>query len=471
MVIERHNNINQALIILDIILIFIAIFTPNFETSLFSIITLNIVIKLFYTPGIPLVILAALIFQWLQISIKVWYANFSGSKIEHVYSLYGGEHNLEQAFYLSSVGLIFLSLGIYTVIRNIDARSYYKNLTEQLTEYNPRKILLGYIIITFLIVFLFRFQWVIPGLNTIIVALGKLKWGFYLLFFLSAIQGRSSFKIFILITFIEIISSLSGYFSDFKTFVFFFLIGVISFTNVLSLKRIVMLTPLLIFVFQFGVIWTAVKGEYRAFLSSGTDRQVVLVSQEVALSKLQDLILSLDAETYDAAVNFLVDRVSFIEFFALTLDQVPNIVPYENGKIWINALTFYLKPRLFFPDKPVIDDSIHTAKYTGLLLAKGSQGASHSIGFMTDSYIDFGPYFMFIPIFFLGILIGKLYKYFLLHSKNLIWGLIFSTPFYLLTSFYSFNLIKVVGNFFIFVIVILLLRKYVVRFLDPFLRK
>jgi hypothetical protein len=463
-------DLRRILLLPNVLLVLLALITPNFETSLVSIITLNGLMLLFYRPGIPLVVLGGLLFQWLQISIKVWHANFTGQSLGEMFSLYGGQENMETAFYLSSIGLLALSLGIYLVLRKIDAADYFEKLKATLQDYDEKKILIGYIAVTLGLSLLFQFRLAIPGLNTIIVAIAKLKWGFFLLYFFTTVQGRNRLNIFLLIIAVETVVSLSGYFSEFKLFVVYLFIAFVSFTNVINMRRLVLLVPAAILVFQFGVIWTAVKGEYRFFLSGGTDRQVVVVTQREALSYLYDLIKNLDDASYDEAVNYLVDRVSFVEFFSLTLDQVPENIPHEEGALWNNALTFYLKPRLFFPDKPVIDDSEHTSKYTGIYLASASQGASHSIGFMTDSYIDFGPVFMFVPIFFLGIALGWLFKFFLLNTKNAIWGLIFTGPFYLLTSFYSFNLIKVVGNLFIFVVVAFLVRRFVIKLVDPFLR-
>lgn len=464
------QKINSALLLSSLVLGFVAFLTQNTGTTLVSILVLNIIVRLFNKPGLPAVILAGLIFQWLQISIKVWHANFSGIHLSETFSLYGGNENFETAFYLSSIGLVALSLGLYLVISKIDNRKFFRQLVSSLDEYQGRKIVILYVIISISLSALIGFRLSIPGINTIVVALGKLKWGFYLLYFLSVVYGKNTFKLFFLITAFEIVISLSGYFSEFKLFIIFLAIGFLSFTNILSFQRGLVLGLLMVFAFHFGVLWTAIKGDYRDYLSGGTDRQVVLVSTEDALTRLLNLTQTLDDSQYDEAIDYLIDRVSFIEFFALTLNHVPSLVPHQDGDLWTEALTFYFKPRLFFPNKRVIDDSEHTSQYTGLYLATASQGASHSIGFMTDSYIDYGPILMFVPIFLLGVLISWAFKHLLLKSGNAVWGLVFSTPFYLLTSFYSFNLIKVIGNFVIYMVVILLLRKWIIRFVDPLLR-
>ena len=65
-------------------------------------------------------------------------------------------------------------------------------------------------------------------------------------------------------------------------------------------------------------------------------------------------------------------------------------------------------------------------KYTGVFLASDAQGVSISIGYMVDSYIDFGTMGMFFPIFLLGLLWGTIYKVFFTKSRYKIVGLGFA---------------------------------------------
>jgi hypothetical protein len=457
---------------LGIIIGFIlALVGPNFLEAIVSLGTFLILFRLFYAPGIPNVILVALLFQWLQISIKVWYGNILGLELHEIYGLYKSDDYLLDAFYLSSIGLIVLALGIHVVTRQINVDKFYFTLTQEIRYYNVRKILIAYVALTLVLSILFGLRMMVPGLNTIIVALGKIKWGFYVLFLFSALTTRKYMRTFILISIIEIVFSLTGYFSGFKDFIIFIFVGLISFTNLLNFKRITVLIPILIITFYFGALWSAIKGDYRQFLSGGTDRQIVVVSELEALDYLWNRLDLVDYAQLQHGIDQLVDRVSFIDLFSLALDYVPDVLPHEKGEIWKSSILHFFKPRLFFPDKPIIDDSEHSSKYTGIYFADSSQGVSHSIGFMADSYIDYGPVFMFIPIFFLGLMIGFLYKHFLLKSYNTIWDLIYALSFYLLISFYSFNLIKVIGNLLIYVVLLFIINRRLAKWVNPFLIK
>ena len=70
-----------------------------------------------------------------------------------------------------------------------------------------------------------------------------------------------------------------------------------------------------------------------------------------------------------------------------------------------------LMPRLFFPNKPAINDSDRTSAYSGVWVANVDQGTSISIGYMGESYIDFGRWGMFIPVFLWGWLVGGCFDY------------------------------------------------------------
>ena len=449
----------------------LALLGSNLLPSIVSLFTFYVVVKFFYKPGIPQVVLAAMLFQWLQINIKIWYGNIINVSFENVFALYIAPGKMHEAFYYSSFGLVALSLGIFYFFSTIDAKEYFKNLKNKLDEYNASNILYLYIIVTILFAILYKFRLAIPGINTIVVGISKLKWGFYLLLFTLTLIQRRFFLIFIIISLLEILFSLYGFFSSFKDFIFYILMGVISFTNYLSFKKFLISIPVFYLLFTLAVGWTAIKGEYRMFLSGGARSQAITASRGDAIDYFFELSSDMKYKEMDRATDALIDRISFIDFFSLAINHVPEYQQHEKGKIWWESISFFFMPRIFFHDKPVIDDSEHTSKYTGLLLADQSLGASHSIGFMADSYIDFGPVFMHVPIFFLGLVLGWMFKHFLLRSHNEVWGLIFAAPFYFLMSFYSFNLIKVIGNLLIYVVVIFILRKHIIKFIDPYIRK
>ena len=134
-------------------------------------------------------------------------------------------------------------------------------------------------------------------------------------------------------------------------------------------------------------------------------------------------------------------------YFALAIGNVPDHLPYEKGQLWFGAVKHVLMPRAFYPDKGIIDDSERTSYYTGIQVAGMEQGASISIGYMGESYIDFGPIGMFAPIFVLGLLYGLVYRLFVKYARFKVIGFGAATS-VLLFSAYNFETsnVKILGG-------------------------
>ena len=84
-------------------------------------------------------------------------------------------------------------------------------------------------------------------------------------------------------------------------------------------------------------------------------------------------------------------------------------VPHEGGAILWDSVSRPFMPRLFFPNKPVIDDTVRTNFYTAGA-AGNSPGTSISLGWAAEMYIDFGTYGMLIASLVIGLLYGRIYR-------------------------------------------------------------
>ena len=225
------------------------------------------------------------------------------------------------------------------------------------------------------------------------------------------------------------------------------------------------------------VIWSVVKGEYRSFLTGGEKTQIYKSSSvSDNLSKLSDLVgekfgkENFD-ENFNTGVEALANRVSYTEYFAMSVRQVPDVLPYEKGALLLGGLEHVFKPRLFFPDKKTIDDSYLTSKYTGRQFSGAEQGVSFSLGLVAERYIDYGPFFMFIPIFIFGLLLGYIYKYIITHSLNRVWGLAFVAPLFFLIPSLGVATTKFLGWVLTYFLVWFLFNKYLVKRVDNYLKK
>jgi hypothetical protein len=169
-------------------------------------------------------------------------------------------------------------------------------------------------------------------------------------------------------------------------------------------------------------MWTAIKTDYREFLNQGSGNQEVAVPVVQRMDKLQDLAASFTSERLAEGLEAMILRMSYVYYFALTIANVPDNVPYENGTLWLGSLQHVITPRLLFPNKAVIDDSERTTLYTGIQVAGMEEGTSIGLGYMAESYIDFGPRLMFLPILLLGIFYGLIYRCFVIHARHKLLG-------------------------------------------------
>ena len=113
-----------------------------------------------------------------------------------------------------------------------------------------------------------------------------------------------------------------------------------------------------------------------------------------------------------------LDRLQYTYHLAKTMDQVPAVIPHQNGANWGSTLVFILTPRILNPDKGIYDASIKASKYSGIQYSGRKRGVSISLGYFADGYIDFGYVGMFIPLLILGLIYGSSYYFFIRKSSN-----------------------------------------------------
>jgi hypothetical protein len=215
---------------------------------------------------------------------------------------------------------------------------------------------------------------------------------------------------------------LTGIYAEFKSVFFVLVVAAMSSPLALRGRRLVATTICFVILFTLGVVWSAVKMDYRAFLAEETSGSEETVPIERKFDKLADLVGSVNWDNFTDGLDALVLRVSYVNFFALAVENVPARVPYENGELWEGCIVHVLTPRFLFPDKPALDDSERTRLYTGVNVAGVEQGTSIGIGYVGESYIDFGPIWMFMPIFFLGLSYGVINRFFITRTRYKLLG-------------------------------------------------
>jgi O-antigen polysaccharide polymerase Wzy-like protein len=118
--------------------------------------------------------------------------------------------------------------------------------------------------------------------------------------------------------------------------------------------------------------------------------------------------------------NQTLGRLSLLQQTANVMEATPERVPYQYGRLYSYMLVTFV-PRLFWPDKPSVNDSNRWYQVAYRLTMRNElNGVSIAVGYLPESYINFGWFGPPVVLFCLGILLGLFDKIFLRPSSGLL---------------------------------------------------
>jgi hypothetical protein len=398
---------------------FWACFTPNAELTLCSLLMLPLLFGLLWFEGEPPMLLFACGMQWLQATAAIFYCDFLGTSLAD--DLTVGGVKVEEATWLSMAGVLVLATGMRLALFKRD-KNAVQEARQEANRFNINRVFILYLISFVFSSVLNRVAFAMPGLAQPLLALATLRWMMVFLLVYAVVLQRQRYRLLVFAVGLEVVSGFIGFFSGFKS-IFYIIILVLPATGmVIKGWRLFPTVILTLLVLGFSIFWSAVKPDYRDFLNQGTGEQVISVPVEQRLAKLGELAFSMTPVTWGQGFEDLILRITYVHYFDLTIQNVPENIPYEHGQLWWGCIKQVFMPRLFFPNKAVLDDSARASYYTGQAVAGTDTGASIGIGYFGESYIDFGPAGMFAPIFLLGIFYGLIYRLFISGVQNKIIG-------------------------------------------------
>ncbi len=413
---SNNNKINfSGLIILCVLFSCIGIaFLNNGVYLLFCLITFYGILFILWRNNRPGIIVFAFLMQWIQIVSFVIWMNNNSWDIDHL-STHGGV-----AVSLSCLGLIIMCSIVAKGIKNLPVPTK-EYLNSQAKLINEKKIFILYISSTFFLGSIgFAFGQT-SGFAQIVLTLESVKWIFFLTYgYVAWINKKNRITLMLMILF-EFGSGLYSYFSTFKEVIFMTIILALTFISAINFRQFINVFLMGLIIGFLLLTWTSIKGNYRTFLNQGKRQQVVDVSRSEAFDKMSEEISALTWSDYQSAINVFLYRAQYILHLSKTIDRVPNVLPYKYGQLWWENISYVLEPRLFFPDKPIYDATTKTNKYTGYKFAGAKLGASFSLGYFADSYIDFGYIGMFIPLSLIALFVVFIYtKIFVFYKLNIL---------------------------------------------------
>ena len=385
--------------------IIVAITFENGFYLLSCLLTLYGILLLLWRQNRPGILVFAFLMQWTQVFAYVIWMNVMGWDIDRL-SPHGGI-----AVMMACLGIITMAGVLSLVIRPMPIPTR-QQFIEQARLINERKILILYLFST---LFLGGLGFIVggnSGLAQILLTLSSLKWVFFLVYaYVSWLNKKNRLILGVIILF-EFSTALYSYFSSFKEVILFTIILALTFVRKISFKQFLYGILVILFLGFLLITWTAIKSDYRNYLNGGTRQQVIEVSRGDAFSKISEKIGNIGWKDYQQAMVMFLYRVQYIYHLAKTMDRVPEILPHEGGGLWWENISFVLVPRLFYPEKPIYEATKKTAKYTGIHYAGLRQGASFSLGYYADCYIDFGYTGMLFPLVLIALFVAFIYRSF-----------------------------------------------------------
>ena len=133
-----------------------------------------------------------------------------------------------------------------------------------------------------------------------------------------------------------------------------------------------------------------------------------------------ETLLNADEEKARNLASETLGRLSLLQQTANVMESTPERVPYQNGRLYSYMLVTFV-PRVFWPDKPSVNDSNRWYQVAYRLTGRSDlNGVSIAVGYLPESYINFGWFGPPVVMFCIGVPLGLLDKILLRPSSGLL---------------------------------------------------
>lgn len=378
--------------------------TANADLSLMACVAFALIVGVLWRPGEPPVLLFALVYQWLQVAVETFHANVLGITLAQFMPW----APVEKATYVGLTSLVALSGGLAVGAGPVDS-ALYSEAREEATKIRISRLIqlsLGLLVVVEGLLSI----GVGGGLYQIVAGVSQLRFAALFVLGFVTITQRRGVPWFALIVAFEVANSLGGFFAGFRTPIFVAFLAAATTLRQVTPPRLLATVLLAAGALYLGIVWQAIKVDYRDIASQGTGEQIVELDRSEQFEALSSLWADTNQDIASRGLDGLARRMAYVDFLAYTIQFVPGTRPHANGEVWFGALRHILVPRIVWPDKPELQpDTEFTREYTGLSLLS-TRTTSISIGFVGDAYIDFGEPGMYGLLFVLGLALGRLYR-------------------------------------------------------------
>jgi hypothetical protein len=385
-------------------LVMIAVSWTGYWIAGLAVAVLFLIWALLSTAEGPPVLALALTYQWMQVTIGLFYSTLTGEELEAMYQTDWQRMMLIGLGWLTCLA-VAMSYGIVLTRRRItpapDAPLRAVSAKVLYIAYGASLLLTGVVQ---------EIAWKYPMFTQAILAITFTHLG--LLFVLTRRFTRPHFeweKLAMLMV-IEIAVGFTGYFAGFREPIVMGGIAILEVFDRRDMRHWLFAGVLAVVLGLSSLVWMSVRGQLRQEI----DDEVLSNSRIERFDRARTLstgLLTQAAADYSEAATRLIDRLWAIKYPGMALDRVPSSIPHTGGDLMWEALTHLVTPRFLYPDKPeLISDSELVRKYAGARVAGSESNTSIAFGYSAESYVDYGLPWMFVPAIVWGFLLGVTFQ-------------------------------------------------------------
>jgi hypothetical protein len=355
----------------------------------------------------PPVLALALTYQWMQVTIGLFYSTLTGEELEAMY-----ETDWQRMMLIGLAWVTCLAVAMFYGIV-LTRRRITPSPDAPVRAVSAKVLYIAYGASLLLTGVVQELAWKYPMFTQAILAITFTHLG--LLFVLTRRFTRPQFQWqrLALLMAIEVAVGFTGYFAGFREPIVMGGIAILEVFDRRDMRHWAFAGVLAIVLGLSSLVWMSVRGQIRQEI----DDELLSNSRIERFDRARTLstgLLTQAAADYREATIRLIDRLWAIKYPGMALDRVPSSVPHTDGDIMWDAVTHLVTPRFLYPDKPeLISDSELVRKYAGANVAGSESNTSIAFGYAAESYVDYGLPWMFVPAIVWGFLLGVAFQFWL----------------------------------------------------------
>jgi len=380
------------------------VFWTGYWVAGVAVATLLLVWALLATGEGPPVLALGLTYQWMQVTIGIFYHAATGQELDAM------SDSDWQTMVLIGLGcIVCLTVAIFYGMV-LARRRLVPDPDAPVRAFSGKLVWTAYIGSLLLTGVIQELAWAYPAFTQAILAITFSHLA--LLFVLTRRFTRPEFqwKKLTALMALEVALGFTGYFAGFREPLIMAAIAVFEVFDRRDVRHWGFAAVLAVVLGASSLLWVSVRGQLRQEI----DEEVVTASRLERFERARTVtsgLLTQDASDYLYSMQVLIDRLWAIHYPALAIDRVPFLIPHTDGQIIRDALVHLVTPRFLYPDKADLpSDSEMVRKYSGVNVAGAEAGTSIAFGYAAESYVDFGIPWMFVPVLIWGFIVGMAYQ-------------------------------------------------------------